>query len=177
MERRVTRKFETHMVDFKNALKEWLTSQNCTIVVGEDSKDVTSEFLKMLYDFKGMELTKEDFMKRRRVKNVVPHCDRCLAKRANGEQCTRRKNSTQPFCGTHAKGTPHGVVTAIGEPIASNNKIEVWVEEIQGICYYIDSNHNVYKHDDVLNNNPNPDIIAKWEMSSDGQYHIPEYHI
>ena len=49
-------------------------------------------------------------MKRKRVKNVVHLSDRCCAKRANGEQCTRRrKDTTTEYCGTHLKGTPHGI--------------------------------------------------------------------
>ena len=56
-------------------------------------------------------LSKEDFQKRKRVKNVVPQFERCGAKRANGEQCTRRKKDDSCFCGTHVKGTPHGEVS------------------------------------------------------------------
>ena len=40
----------------------------------------------------------------------VPSSERCMAKRANGEQCTRRKKQDSCYCGTHTKGTPHGTV-------------------------------------------------------------------
>ena len=36
-------------------------------------------------------ITPQDYEKRQRTKNVVPLCERCKAKRANGDQCTRRK--------------------------------------------------------------------------------------
>ena len=72
--------------------------------------DVTSELLKYVYDMEGLQISKEDFQKRKRVKNVVPHNIRCCAKRANGEQCTRRRLNDENFCGKHIKGTPHGEI-------------------------------------------------------------------
>ena len=37
-------------------------------------------------------------------KNFVPINERCCACRANGEQCTRRKQEGINYCGTHFKG-------------------------------------------------------------------------
>ena len=64
------------------------------------------EFIFMVGD----ENNKEDFIKRKRIKNIVPNYERCIAKRANGEQCTRRNKNGEQFCGTHIKGTPHGII-------------------------------------------------------------------
>ena len=75
----------------------------------------------------------------KRIKNIVPQYDRCNAKRANEEQCTRRKKPDFDFCGTHIKGVPHGKVQ-IEEKMQCLvlNKLEVFVQDIQGIHYYID---------------------------------------
>lgn len=177
MERRIAKKVESHGVGFKNAIKNYLETNNLTVSREGENINCTSEFLQFVFDFSAVELAKEDFQKRKRVKNIVPHCERCIAKRANGEQCTRRRSGANHFCGTHAKGTPHGLLSAENDIPKLSKKIEVWVEEIKGINYYIDSDGNVYKHDDVLNNIPNPDIIAKWELSEDGGYCIPAYGI
>jgi hypothetical protein len=120
----------------------------------------------MIFNYEPFELTKEDFLKRKRVKNMVPVYDRCFAKRASGEQCTRRKKEGCNFCGTHAKGTPHG---KISDQIPVNNKtrVEVFATEIQGIVYYIDKNNNVYDPQDVLANLENPKIIAKCKKEND----------
>mgnify|MGYP006117614285 CR=1 FL=1 len=179
MERRVGKKVDAHSVEFKTAIKDYMHKHGLRVVASlqPGEEDQTSDFLKFVYDYDNVILTKEDFQKRKRIKNVVPHCDRCLAKRPNGEQCTRRKSSTCMFCGTHAKGTPHGVLSGETEFQKTTKKIEVWVEEIKGIHYYIDSSGNVYKHDDVLNNKPDPDIIAKWELNAEGVYCIPAYGI
>jgi hypothetical protein len=122
-------------------------------------------------------LGKEDFMKRKRVKNVVHLSDRCCAKRANGEQCTRRrKDDTTEFCGTHLKGTPHGVCSLEEEPKPQGQKIEVWAQDIQGIVYYIDKASNVYQVEDIMQGKVNPKIIAKYVKVGE-TYMIPEFNI
>ena len=175
MERRVTKKIEKHQIAFKDAIKQWLENNNVQLNRSSGGGDATSDFLKFVYDFDGLALTKEDFQKRKRVKNVVPHFERCTAKRANGDQCTRRKKDGCCFCGTHVKGTPHGVITPDGETSKGVVKIEVWVQEIKGINYYIDSNKNVYRAEDIIGNRPAPKVIAKWDME-DEEYVIPAFN-
>ena len=116
-------------------------------------------------------------MKRKRVKNVVHLSDRCCAKRANGEQCTRRrKDDTTEFCGTHLKGTPHGVCSLEEESKPQGQKIEVWAQDIQGIVYYIDKASNVYQVEDIMQGKVNPKIIAKYVKVGE-TYMIPEFNI
>ena len=168
MERRITKKCDAHFQEFKSDIKKWL-----------DNSDFSkchqySEFLKYLYDHEGISLEKEDFQKRKRVKNMVPHFDRCVANRANGEQCTRRKQTNCDYCGTHIKGTPHGKISVDSvdvKPVTS--KIEVFVQEIKGINYYIDKSGNVYCTEDIISNSKSPAIIAKYEKNINGEYYIP----
>ena len=124
-----------------------------------------------------LQLQKKIFQKRKRVKNLVPHFERCIAKKAEGEQCTRRKKDKEDFCGTHVKGTPHGMVSSNSDNIVTTTKVEVWVQEIKGINYYIDASNNVYKPEDIISNMQNPNIIAKWALNEKGNYTIPEFNI
>jgi hypothetical protein len=177
MEKRLSKKIETYQVDFKNAIKKWLEDSNCRITNKTSANseiDKTNDFLMFIYDYDGVSLTKDDFQKRKRIKNVVPHYDRCVAKRANGEQCTRRKNDDSTLCGTHTKGTPHGLFVNANniDPNTGNDgsasnveekKVQVWVEDIKGIHQYIDDNHNVYQSEDIVSNKKNPKVIAKWK--------------
>lgn len=173
MEKRLAKKFDTHIVQFKDQIKDWLTDNKCHIT-GDAN---TSDFLKFIYDFDGISLNKEDFLKRKRIKSVVPQYERCTAKRANGDQCTRRKKDGDCFCGTHSKGTPHGKVEVVSNSNTSKTEqLEVWAQEIKGVYYYIDNNNNVYKVDDVISNKMNPAIIAHYECLG-GIYTIPEYGI
>jgi hypothetical protein len=132
--------------------------------------------LEYIYDYGRLSFDKEDFEKRKRVKNFVALYDRCSAKRASCEQCTRRKKEGTEYCGTHEKGTPHGIMNAVAESKLNTHKIEVWAQDIQGIIYYIDKSSNVYQPEDIMLNKLNPKIIAKYLKKGDS-YSIPEFHM
>ena len=172
MERRITKKVEEHQHNFKNAIKQYLEDNECH-VKSDDNDTNSSSFLKFVFDFENFNLSKDDFKKRKRVKNQVPQFERCAAKRANCEQCTRRKKDDSDFCGTHVKGTPHGVVDIQTSDMKKTSKIDVWVKEIKGINYYVDSAYNVYMPGDILSNATNPRKIGKYELLPSGAYHIP----
>jgi hypothetical protein len=184
MEKQVNQKIEQFQVQFKNDIKDWLTAHHISMV-NETMVSMNGEFLKYIYDYTNMKIGENDLKKRKRIKNIVPQFELCIAKRANGEQCTRRKKSAEEgsaeesvhFCGTHIKGTPHGVVSNDIEIPKQNTKVEVWVKDIKGINYYIDANHNVYKPEDILTNKVNPSVIAKWTKVSDDVYSIPQFGI
>ena len=55
-------------------------------------------FLQFIFDYGSVSLSKEDFTRRKRVKNTVSHykLDVVLC-RANGEQCTRRKKDGEDY--------------------------------------------------------------------------------
>jgi hypothetical protein len=59
------------------------------------------------------------------------------------------------FCGTHIKGQPYGIETKQDKTKQQMKKIEIWVQDIKGINYYIDSSNNVYKPEDIIANLPN----------------------
>lgn len=175
MEKNINTKIETHSVNFKNSLKNWLKTNSAQLKCG--SNDVTSEFLQFIYDYNKLILTKEDFQKRKRIKNLVEPQYLCIAKRANGEQCTRHKKDNDTLCGTHSKGTPHGILNLDNVNIKTTKKTEVWAQEIKGIHYYIDDSNNVYKAEDILSNKQSPCIIAKWNLTHEGVYTIPDFGI
>ena len=79
------------------------------------------------------------------------------------------------FCGTHIKGTPNGVFNMELDQKPVKKVIEVSVQDIKGIVYYIDENKNVYNTEDVVANKENPRVIAKWEQDAEGVYSIPEF--
>ena len=176
MEKRLKGRLDEYIIDYKDNLKKWISENNC-ILYDLQGNNKTSEFLQFLYDYKTFTVQKEDFQKRKRVTNVISYHERCNAKRANGEQCTRRKKEGCSFCGTHVKGTPHGVQEQIEDKSEEFKKVEIWVQEIKGINYYIDSNNNVYSAEDVLFNVNNPCIIAKWSLNEEKEYCIPHLNI
>ena len=169
MERRLLKKIDEYGLKFKEDLCNCILDKNY-------SEPDKIRILKFIYDYPKIQLNNSDFQKRKRVKNVVPFYDRCCAKRANGDQCTRRRKEESTFCGTHIKGTPHGTFTQEKTNVSTMQKVEVWAEDIKGIIHYIDAFNNVYKQEDVIANKKNPKIIAKYELSADNLYSIPDIH-
>jgi len=170
MERRLNKKVETYITTFKDSIREKATQ------LGLSNDIKSTQLLQYIYDYDRLLFGKEDFQKRKRVKNFVPIYDRCCAKRAAGEQCTRRRKEGSEYCGTHMKGTPHGIMDTSDEPKVNTTKVEVWAQDIQGIVYYIDKFNNVYDTADIIKNQMNPKIIAKYVKVGE-TYMIPEFNI
>lgn len=176
MEKRLTNKVQQHIDTFKTEMCEWLASNNYSISDATDKSDKTTEFNTYIGNYRDITFEKEDFLKRKRVKNAAPQCDRCIAKRANGSQCTRRKKDEGMYCGTHSKGTPHGIIALGEEQSTGLKKVDVWTEDFKGIHYYIDSNNNVYDTADIMENKTNPRVVAQW-VEDNGKYTIPSLGI
>jgi hypothetical protein len=171
MDKRINKKIEQWVSEFKDDIKDKATD------LGLTNDNNLSQLVQYIYDYERLSLIKEDFMKRKRVKNIVHLADRCCAKRANGEQCTRRKKDAETeYCGTHLKGTPHGTCELDNNSKPLGQKIEVWAQDIQGIVYYIDKSFNVYQAEDIMQGKVNPKIIAKYIKTGD-TFSIPEFNI
>jgi hypothetical protein len=167
MEKRINKKVESYITVFKDSVRTKINELNF------DEKDKTNELMEFVYDYDRLLINKDDLNKRKRIKNSIPSSNRCSAKRANNEQCTRRRKENSEFCGTHSKGTPNGMIQ---EEFCSESiiqKVEVFAEDICGIVYYLDKFNNVYKTEDIINSKQNPQVIAKYVKDGD-KYTIPE---
>jgi FKBP-type peptidyl-prolyl cis-trans isomerase len=162
MEKKINKKIEQYLSTFKENIRDKLSSLS-------QQEDKDNILLQYIYDYDRLMIEKEDLAKRKRVKNVVPYFERCCAKKATGEQCTRRRKSeADEFCGTHMKGVTHGVMEEdTGEEETKTKQIEVWAQDIQGIVQYIDNMGNVYQAEDIVNNVTNPKIVAKYTKEGD----------
>lgn len=170
MEKRLNKKLDAYISAFKDNIRNKCTELDI------DKNENVSQLLQYIYDYERLNFEQTDFQKRKRVKNFVPIFDRCCAKRATNEQCTRRKKDGCEYCGTHMKGTPHGIMDNQNETKSNIQKIEVWAQDFQGIVYYIDKTGNVYQAEDIIANKMNPKIIAKYVKKGD-EYMIPELNI
>ena len=166
MERRISKLLNNYIAEMKKEFKKKMEE----LEIPQDEK--MNKLFQFIYDYPPVKIQKNDIAKRTRQKNIVPLCDRCTALRANNEQCTRRRKENQVLCGTHLKGTPHGLIQT-DQQIPSHTKITVWPEDINGIINFIDSNHNIYDPMDIHHNSTNPKIIAKWKKRENGDYYIP----
>ncbi len=168
MERRLNTKVENYLKTFKDGIRDKI------IALDIKQDENMNKLIEYIYDYNRLTVDKEDFIKRKRVKNSIPENNRCMAKRASGEQCTRRRKVDCEFCGTHSKGTPHGLMDSDQPQVQQNMTIDVIAKEIRGIVYYIDSFSNVYNTEDIMQTKQNPRIIAKYQKLDDNTYIIPE---
>ena len=176
MEKRVNNKARTYFQTFKEDIKNTILEFGLMDDTLEPHTEVHKKMrtlLQYIYDYQPIIFEKTDFQKRKRIKNIVPYFERCRALRANKEQCTRRRKGSNNFCGTHIKGIPHGEIDKESNIVTHTTKT-VWAQDIKGIIYYIDNENNVYQPEDVLENNINPKIIAKYVVKDD-IYSIPAF--
>lgn len=171
MEKNVRNKVNDYINEFKNNIQNWIESNDASVIVG--SEDKRNDFIQYLNDFPNLNLEKEDFQKRKRIKNNVPDYNRCIALKFNGERCSRKqKNSDTCFCGTHMKGSPYGTIEKESQ-IPKKQKVQLWLEEINGISRYIDRDFNVYSSEDIVNSQPVPRVIAKYGIHEEtGEYYL-----
>jgi hypothetical protein len=168
MDKRVNKLITTYITDFKDAIRAKITELDF------EDKTKINDLLEHIYDYERLVLSKDDLNKRKRIKNAIPSTNRCNAYRSNFEQCTRRRKDNCEYCGTHSKGTPHGIINM--NPVNENvlQKLEVIAEDIGGIVYFVDKYNNVYKTEDVLAEKENPQIIAKY-VKKNGKITIPDF--
>lgn len=168
MEKIVNKHIEEFTTHFKDEIKDKITSLNLY------EKEKVNELLLFIYDYNRLILQKDDLLKPKRAKIELPVQFRCIAKRVNGEQCTRRKNKDNEYCGTHTKALPFGNFDKVELEEKSNQSMNVFAEDIQGIIYYIDQFLNVYNTVDILEGKEDPKIIAKAEKNNN-RYTIPAF--
>jgi len=170
-------KWQKKLQEVANALQVTDISTRDELMRAIDNTKLHCNYMTgFVYNYEKLRLGKDDFMKRKRVKSVVPIYERCCAKRANGEQCTRRKKDGETYCGTHIKGTPHSIVDDVEceTPTTKNVKVDIWAQDIKGIIYYIDKAGNVYDTEDIMKIDKYPKrIIAKYHQDEAGKYSIP----
>ena len=66
MEKRISKRIEQHQLDFKNAIKNYVDKNSCRVHGSSNDTDLTSEFLKFVFDFENLTLTKRGFQKKKK---------------------------------------------------------------------------------------------------------------
>ena len=159
MDKRINQQLEKYLIQFKDDIKKKVTD------LAFEDKSKSSELLEFVYEYERLSFTKDDFIKRKRVQNVIPENDRCIAKKSCSDQCTRRRKTESEYCGTHSKYASQVDGTSIG-----TKSLEVIAKEMEGIVYYVDEFQNIYRTEDILNEKKNPQVVSRYEQLSGGRY-------
>lgn len=140
MENRIKKKVTLYVNQFKDDIVSKMNEVDI-------NKDTMQEITTYVTNYGRLNFNEEDFSKRKRVKNHVPEHDRCIAKRSDGEQCTRRKKDTDNYCGTHQKCRPHGCVVG-----TVKSRVNLNVVNNEGIMHYESDGGRIYRAEGVLLN-------------------------
>lgn len=172
------KQIEAYLIQMKSNMKDKLTELNL-ISQGLENEQLR-EFIEYMWEYPKYSFSKQDsnlFVKKQEknktdgLNTPISPEDLCVAKRTDGVQCTRKKKKGCDYCGTHAK-----IEKKVQSHATANlQKMEVAAEDINGIIYYIDDNLNVYHTEDILENKPNPRIIAK-AVKNNNIITIPELY-
>ena len=176
MDKLANEKANTYMMEMKSNFRNVYSGKNIESLNVEEKQSLIYQLINYVESYPDMEFTASDLSKRTRVKNIVPKYDRCVAKIADGKQCTRKKRMEYELCGTHMKGTPHGKLDDI-ESSPKTKKVVVTAHDIKGIYYYLDDSGNVYDTSDVVQGKMNPRIVAKYTTDTNNVIHIPEFNL
>jgi hypothetical protein len=99
-------------------------------------------------------------IKKKKKKNKLEPGLLCMARKQDGNQCTRRRKGTVEYCGKHIKNRRFGRIDEhsnnIDKLAENDNYIMTWVEIFEGDEYLVDSNNIVYSRDIT-----SPKIIGK----------------
>jgi hypothetical protein len=162
MRKNLIDKVNQHCIEHKKKIHSYIEN-NISSITGFNDEDKKQDILEYIYDLENIELSDDDFKKRKRIPNKVCIFERCCAKKSDGSRCSRKKKIGD-YCGTHIKARPYGFYDE--DTNVELKKIHTWLEEINGIHHYIDKNNNIYSSEDIINNHDEPNIIGKWKKEN-----------
>ena len=112
-------------------------------------------------------------------KNTDKNADICVAICSNGKKCVRKSCIGINYCGTHKhllSLKEEGTSTDDVSKNISTCTHSIFVEDIDGIAYYMDSYGNVFKAEDILQQSLTPSIIAKYTRDQHDEYKLCFVH-
>ena len=164
----------SNMETFRTDMLKWISGNENVIKHNNDSIiESIIEYIKS-YTIENIEVAEK--IKEDPKELYTVNTDICIAKISQGAQCSRKHKKGNVYCGTHIKRQPTGVVddNVKAANVKLTKKIDIWVQLIKGINYYIDENNNVYDPEHILSLKQNPDVIYKWKLNDKSEYEIIE---
>ena len=157
---------------FKEDILKFIS--NNQYLIKNKEEDITNIFIKYIKNYSiGDVIVAKDPIANSTLSDIT-NSDICIAKISQGIRCSRKHKKGNVYCGTHIKRQPTGVFEEVVRPVRvkMEKKVDIWVQLIRGINYYIDENNNVYNPEHILSLNKNPSVIYKWKLNDATDYEI-----
>ncbi len=147
---------------------------NNKYLVKNKDEDIINAFVKYIKNYEIRYAGTEEELSVNSPLSGRTNNDICIAKISQGVRCSRKHKKDSVYCGTHIKRRPTGVFeeTLKQTHVKMEKKVDIWVQLIRGINYYIDENNNVYNPEHILSLNKNPSVIYKWKLNDANDYEI-----
>ncbi len=75
----------------------------------------------------------------------------CMARKQDGNQCTRRRKDSNDYCGKHINNRKYGRIddhsNIVDKLAEDDNYIMTWIEKFNGEEFLVDSNNIIYTKD------------------------------
>ncbi len=110
MDKYINKRIETYVSQLKDDLRAKIGELFATTSQTDEMKTQINELLEFVCEYERLVIPKDEIIKPKRVSNQIPDANRCCAKRANNEQCTRLRRLGSNLCGTHFNNTPYGII-------------------------------------------------------------------
>lgn len=90
-------------------------------------------------------------------KTILDSTEICVARKADGQRCTRKRRENSEYCGKHSSHLKYGRADDNKPTDKTDEKyVMTWHENIDGLDYLVDDQNVVYTY-----NLENPEIIGK----------------
>ena len=159
MEKKLQTHVDSYVTNFKGQVRD--------ILLNNDQKSINDK-LEEIFEIPPCLIDMKSFSRKKRARNIIADSERCCAFKAAQDRCTRKRREGHNVCGTHLKGTPHGM---INEEIQekTTKKIDVFTMDIGGIIYYVDNKRRVYSSTEIMSGKTNPTQIGCYNINANGQ--------
>ncbi len=136
---------------YNSKLKEIFAEISCEFGISIDT--LYEKYLIKNLEIESINLNTSKKKKRKKNKTLEPE-QLCMARKADGEQCTRRRKDCSEFCGKHSGNLKYGRIDDDTKHPAESF-IQCTPITLDNVDYLIDSNKVVYSY-----NIENPEIIG-----------------
>lgn len=142
---------------YNDKLKEVLKDLSLSYSIKDNGKQIGLEELYKKYSINDLvfEESAPTKKKKRKKNKQLDQSELCMAKKADGCQCTRRRKDSNEYCGKHMGNLKFGRIDDEEKYENNDNYIKTMHEKIGGNDYLVDSNNIVYTFD-----KQNPTIVG-----------------
>ena len=134
----------------KNVLN--LYTQNLKVILDNISATYNINKTDLYNKYITTDMLSSGLTKKRKKQKISSNKVLCMARKQDGNQCTRRPKESSEYCGKHIKNRKFGRADNNNDNLVhkladDDNYVMTWIEQFNGKEYLVDNNNIVYTND------------------------------